>query len=147
MKPKHSLLIGAMLMLGVSSCSTSATPRTIRANNTNVIVKPLLAEVEVDVNKKITGTAKAKSLSDAKEMAKWNAMESSGADIVVDPIYKINQVFKKFEVTVTGFHGKYVKVSTVPDSEINKLEMYSGPKEVNTGGSVITRLKKVKNKN
>ena len=140
-------------LLGLQSCkvmkSTTTTPRTIESYETKILIKPLVAEVEVNVSKKITGTATIKTgkVEDAKELAKWNALEASGADIIVDPVYKVTVQGMIVTAEVTGFFGKYTKISTVEDEDIEKLDYYTVPNNSNGDGkgSVVTKLKKLKN--
>ncbi|UKN02133.1 hypothetical protein K6119_01205 [Paracrocinitomix mangrovi] len=152
---KNIIILSAMMMLVLSSCKvltqTKTTPRTIDAQDSEIIIKPLLAEVQVDVNKKITGSATItgsgqNSVNDAKTLAKWNALQSSGADIIVDPVYKVIISGASITAEVTGFYGKYTKISTVADEELEKLELYTVPANGESGSStsVVTKLKKLK---
>lgn len=121
-----------VIMSGLlSSCSiTKTTPRTLEINQPKVMVKPMIAEVKVDVSKKISGQAISKLNEEAaKEQAKWNAIEKSGADMIVDPVYNIVVSGKSWNVTVTGFHGKYIEIKTASAEEIEQLE-YLLPSEM-----------------
>ncbi|MCB9224030.1 MAG: hypothetical protein R2780_06490 [Crocinitomicaceae bacterium] len=142
------LAIG-LFSFGLTSCKVVRTsPRTIEAYKSKIIIKPLLAEVEVDLTKKITGVSSGKKVSvdDLKEMAKWDACEKSGADIIIDPVYKVTSTFLKTTVEVTGFYGKYVSIETVKEADLEKLEFYTTPSgsSEKQGGSVLTKLKKLK---
>ncbi|MFT4601021.1 MAG: molybdopterin-binding protein [Arenicella sp.] len=145
------ILTSACAVLILASCSvTKVTNRTIAATETEIIIKPLLAEVDVDVSKKIIGTATVTrmSVAEAKELAKWDALEKSGADIMIDPIYKITHSFwRKVTVEVTGFAGKYTEIAPMNEADLKNLELYkptSGSNE--TGGTVMTKLRKLKNR-
>jgi hypothetical protein len=145
---KKNILLGLAFVGLMSSCGllkiTKSTPRTVETYNSNIIIKPLVAEVEVDVNKKITATGISLSGNEeaAKEMAKWQAIQDSGADIIIDPVYHITIVGKKVTAVVTGYFGKYTKIETVTSTEVENLNMYVQP----SGGSasVVTKLKKLK---
>jgi hypothetical protein len=139
----------AFLAVGMTSCKIVRTsPRTIEAHKSKIIIKPLLAEVEVDLTKKITGTASGKKVSvdDLKEMAKWDACEKAGADIIIDPVFKITSTFMRTTVEVTGFYGKYVSIETVKETDLEKLEFYTAPsggsQNQQGGGSILKKLKK-----
>ncbi len=147
MKNLIVLLIGGTLFM--SSCAVSnariTTSRSINASHQNVVIKPLVAEVKVDINKKITGTATVKNgnVEQAKELAKWNALETSGADIIIDPVFDVTISTMTVTATVSGFHGKYISIETVKDEDLEKLEKYqvsSGKKEA----SVVNKLNKLK---
>jgi hypothetical protein len=144
------------LIVSLSSCAvtgtrTTATPRTIEANQGRIIVKPLIAEVEVDVNKKIEGSATNTKgdVESAKQLAKWEALNKSGADIIVDPVYYITTTTMTVQVKVVGFYGKYVSVETIEDTELDKLNLYIGNTgskgEVSTNKSLKNKLNKIKN--
>lgn len=147
----------ATLILALGSCAlptaintTTATPRTIEASKGRIIVKPLIAEVDVDVNKKIEGSSSNTSgdIESAKQLAKWEALTKSGADIIVDPVYYINQNGSNVTVRVIGFYGKYVSVETIEDTELDKLNLYIGTTEngeMSTNKSLKNKLNKLKN--
>jgi hypothetical protein len=149
---KITIITSVLFIAFLTSCSViKTTPRTVETYNSNIIIKPLIAEVEVDVNKKITaeGVNKKANVEAAKEMAKWNAIQVSGADIIVDPVYYIKTTGKTVVVTVTGYYGKYVKIESVKNEDIEKLNtfMESG----NAGGSssgtsIVSKLKKINKK-
>lgn len=144
---KKNIILGLAFVGLMSSCSIiKSTPRTVETYNSNIIIKPLVAEVEVDVNKKITATGVSTTGNEdaAKEMAKWQAIQDSGADIIIDPVYHITITGKKVTATVTGYFGKYTKIETVSSSEVENLNMYVQPAAGGSKGSVITKLKKLK---
>lgn len=145
---KKNILVGLAVLGLMSSCSIiKTTPRTVETYNSNIIIKPLVAEVEVDVNKKITATAVVTQGNEeqAKEMAKWQAIQDSGADIIVDPVYHITISAGKITCTVTGYYGKYTKIETVSSEDVENLNMYMQSENSAGGkGSVVTKLKKLK---
>lgn len=147
---KSKLLFSiAVIAFTLASCTTiRTTPRMIDAHDSKIIIKPLLAEVEVDLNKKITGTATARNMSadDVKELAKWDAITKSGADIIVDPVFKISTTWRTTTVEVTGFFGKYTSIKTVEESDLENLDLYTTPSNSSGGGSVLSKLKKLKKK-
>jgi len=139
------LIAGSMLTSCGVTKSRTVTNRTINASYQNIVIKPLVAEVDVDITKKITGTATVKNgnVEQAKDLAKWNAIETSGADIIIDPIFDITVNSLTVEAKVVGFFGKYTKIETIGDEDLEKLELYqinSKKKE----GSVVNKLEKLK---
>ncbi len=149
---KITLITGVVSVALLASCSIiKTTPRTVETYNSNIIVKPLIAEVEVDVNKKITaeGINKKGQVDAAKEIAKWNAIQASGADIIVDPVYHIKITGKTVVATVTGYYGKYTKIESVKNEDIEKLNTFMESGNSNSGGSgssVVSKLKKINKK-
>lgn len=147
---KNLLFTISITVLLLSSCSvTKTTARTIEANKSMVIIKPLLAVVEVDINKKITGKVTVKRrkvlLSEAKELAKADAILKSGADIIIDPVFRIVSSFNNLTVEVTGFFGKYTKIAPIEGKDLENLELYQEKKGYEKGG-VTSRLVKLKNR-
>lgn len=142
------VVIIALIGMVTVSCSMSrrtVTNRTINASSQNIIVKPLVAEVQVDITRKISGTGVVTNgnVNDAKELAKWNAINSSGADIIVDPIYDVSIKGMTVEAKVVGFFGKYVKIETVKDEDLDKIELYKINNKKNEA-SVVNKLEKFK---
>jgi len=157
---KRKLLLSlsvAVIAISMASCTvTKATNRTINAYDSQIIVKPLLAEVEVDLNKKINGTASARKMPvrEVKELAKWDALSKSGADIIIDPVYKITTsgLFKwnkMVTVEVIGFYGKYTDISIADAEDLKQMELYNIPSGGGSGssgggGGILSKLKKLK---
>lgn len=128
------------LLLGLIVISSSCTTTRISGTGVNFQptseIRPVEVDVVVDTNKKITGTSKSTFLlmnplfrfgqkqyadggfrgwnSKTKSAATYNAIKSSGADVVINPQYEIKKVngflwlWSTHEVTVSGFKGNYV---------------------------------------
>lgn len=158
---KRRILGFLLIAFVIGSCTTvRVTSRTIDASRNDIIVKPMLAEVEVDLNKKVTGTATIRGLikskktpiSQIKKLAHWDACEKSGADIIVDPVYKITKKIGSVTVEVFGFYGKYKSVETVQPAELENLNLYTMPSgsggigggTEGGGGFLKRKLKKMK---
>lgn len=93
---------------------------------------PVIADLKVDLDKKISGSSirqviryNESELQNSKESSLYNAITNSGADVVVDPIFKINitnndgrddKVTIKSEVT--GFFGKYTSIHKADATEL-----------------------------
>ena len=124
--------IGASL----SSCTTiKKSAQGVNFNPTDDIT-PVQVAIEVDSDKKITGKSKSVYLlnmpflrfgqkeftdggyrgiySKTKGAATYNAVKSSGADVVVNPQFELKRtngllwLWSTIEVNVTGFKGTYV---------------------------------------
>lgn len=93
---------------------------------------PVIADLKVDLDKKITGSSirQVNKFSDneigvTKEASMYNAITNSGADVLIDPIYKINisnNNGKDDKVTiqsdVSGFFGKYTSIHKADANEL-----------------------------
>ena len=85
---------------------------------------PVIADLKVDLEKKVSGTSIRQvdryndfELENTKQAALYNAMSNSGADVVVDPIYKVNITNNDgrddkitIQSEVSGFFGKYTSI-------------------------------------
>ena len=86
---------------------------------------PVLVDVDVDLNTRVTATSpKVKGVYDAISTAYYYALENSGADVIIDPVYKVTSHGKKSIATVTGFYGKYSNARKIKDAlpEFENLE-------------------------
>lgn len=123
---KRFFLIGSIALSSILvSCATSShQTRTQKVLRTPILTSPMVADVKVDLTKKIEGHAEDKSLEAAKSKARNEAVIKSGADIIVDPVYSYRKALVgKYKVTVQGFYGKYESVRNLnlPDTSIYKL--------------------------
>lgn len=137
----HKLLAIIIVALVFPSCSQMAYNKI----NTSVYetrqqdidkgalpFNPVIADLQVDLSKKISGTSIRQvsrfndlGLENTKEAALYNAVTNSGADVVVDPIFKINisnNDGRDEKVTiqseVTGFFGKYTSIHKATTAEL-----------------------------
>ena len=98
---------------------TKKTTRELSVAKSNIYQKSLIGDLQVDINKKITGIGVSKigNEEDAKNLAKWNAIERSGADAIVDPVYSITLSGKNVTANVTGYYGKFksIELATTDD--------------------------------
>ncbi|MEZ4937430.1 MAG: hypothetical protein R2799_07535 [Crocinitomicaceae bacterium] len=115
-------LIFMSLVLSVVAVSCTVKKYGTREQdivNQTIFTRPMVADVDVNVNKKIEGYAEDKMLDDAKSKARHDALTKSGADIIVDPVYSYEKpMYGKYKVTVQGYYGKYtsVKPMDIPDT-------------------------------
>lgn len=138
---KKVLIIAGVATFVLSSCAVSFANRKQKINNQTIYTTPMRADVEVDLNKKVTGTATQKGLALAKEAALYDAMQKSGADVIVDPIFTVRQVsMKNYQADVTGFYGKYsaIKKLDIADSLLYRMSNRAANKE---GGAAKPKFK------
>ena len=102
-------------MLWVSCSKKIYTARYIPIERETIPTKPLIATLDVDINKRTKGDAILKGktgvIENAKRMAIVDAMNNSGADVIVDPIFEITKKRKKVTCIVNGFYAKYAEVA------------------------------------
>lgn len=113
------LILFSTLML--SSCTTErAVVRTAVAAESKVIQKTLVADVKVNVSIKLRGTGISENGTEkhAKDLANWNALASSDATILIDPVYTITRDKKTYTAHVTGFHGVYENIETATEIDL-----------------------------
>ena len=131
MKRIYFILAAFVIAALFSSCSmTKYEARTYPGVRSNVLIVPMVAEVSVDINKKITGQGKSNNELAAKEAAIYNAIQLSGADMVIDPIYVITISRTSVMAQVTGFYGKYKEIR----KSLSQLNGFPDqlPKDINT---------------
>ncbi|UKN02132.1 hypothetical protein K6119_01200 [Paracrocinitomix mangrovi] len=122
MKHKLLLLPALFLSLLVVSCGSTkrATDRTIDRSESSVRQKTLIGEFKVDLTKKIKGTSVVKngSMEDAKNLAKWDAIEKSGAHAIVDPIFDFDISGRTISCNVSGYFAKFDKIETATEQDL-----------------------------
>lgn len=141
-KKINYLILGSMFISACSSTSLNKINSTIYETRQQPINKgaipynPVVVDLNVDVNKKITGSSIRQvdrfndfELENTKQAAMYNAMTNSGADVVIDPIYKItitNNDGRDTKVTiqaeVTGFYAKYTNAHKADATELQNMK-------------------------
>ena len=121
-------LFFASLLLGVASCApskllvkkTNSKEYNVEVNQTGVVMRPLLADLDVVTERKSV-TYKAPinlSMSDIKNNAMQLFLETHKCDYVVDPIFTTsttveNKKLTLIEVKLTGLSATYKKIYQV----------------------------------
>jgi hypothetical protein len=97
---------------------------------------PVVVDLSVDINKKVSGTSIRQvdryndfELENTKQAALYNAMSNSGADVVIDPIFKVNITNNDgrddkitIQAEVSGFYAKYTNAHKADATEIQNLK-------------------------
>lgn len=118
MKSKILLLV---LSTSLISCSKSyVSHRSVNIQRKDLITNSLVADVSVDLQKKITAESGRKNnINLAMDDAYFNAITNNKIDILVDPVYNITTTPRilifggKAIATVTGFPGKYTSTKPI----------------------------------
>ncbi|MBE6251254.1 MAG: hypothetical protein E7111_06310 [Bacteroidales bacterium] len=111
---KRIIIMSMAALVCLCSCSTyQYSTRQVAINNQNITAAPTVVDVKVDYTKRISETSrKCKSQAEAMQEAKYNAIVKNNIDVLVDMIYKVENVGRKYIVTITGFAGYYVNSRT-----------------------------------
>ncbi len=99
--------------------------------------------VDLDVSEvKVTGTATGmrSKLDRVKNMALSEALRSSQADVIVDPVYVSEVVGNKVTVTVTGYPAVYKNFRAATEGDVPLLE--TGVLKEATVSKVVTEPEK-----
>lgn len=157
------LVVSAMVC---ASCTQKVyTSRSQYINRGNIPTNPLVADLKVDLTKKLTGTGTAKGKSAtvevAKEVAIYNAINGSGADMLVDPIcnctikpgiilpfpFLIPIPYRQKKVTceVTGYFAVYTNIHTASDDEVRRIkDLNGGGGAQQTGQNIVIQTRGAK---
>ncbi|MEX1002503.1 MAG: hypothetical protein WDZ35_10355 [Crocinitomicaceae bacterium] len=122
MKIQITHILSIILALLFTSCAATknAEVNQISSSETHVVSKTIVGEVKVDLTKPISGKAVLANgnIEDAKAMATWNALQSSGSHIMIDPIYKVTQVDLNVTCEVKGYYAEYSDIRTATDQDL-----------------------------
>lgn len=152
-----SVLVFSLIVLFNSCSSIKHSYRQVEIPEQNLLVTPVLVDLDVDLNKRVYAVSpKVKGVNDAISTAYYMALEKSGADVIVDPVYKVESGRKKSIATVSGFYGKYSNVRKVVDAiqeyedldttNIKKALMLINGFKMPTTPTIISETKKQKKK-
>lgn len=120
------LWVSATALLGSCSSTQSAyTSRLQDVDRNSVTAEKKTAELDVDLSKRINAKSSWQlSKQQAMKEAEYLALQQSGADVIVDPLYRIttSPMFNSkdgakwylvnYKAEVTGFGGKYKALKT-----------------------------------
>ena len=136
MKKLRLIVIAISVLLTSCSVLKTSSIKTFDIHDTGVVQTPVL--VDLDVNEaKVTGTAEGDKddLKQIKEDAILDALESSGADVLVEPRFKTVTHRGKTVVTVTGYPAVYKNFRPLTNDEILLYE--NGILQEAEGGKVV----------
>lgn len=146
MKKIKYFIVSIITVMFASSCSqmtfnkintTVYETRQQDINKGAIPYNPVIADLKVDLDKKISGTSIRQvnryndfELDNTKQAALYNAMSNSGADVVVDPIYKVNITNNDgrddkitIQSEVSGFFGKYTNIHKADATELSNASI------------------------
>ncbi len=126
-----SLTIIAFIMSSCAS-SKSTTAKTMEITKTGIIQKTVVVDLKVSETK-VTGTATGNATKRAQvnNEAVAAALKSTGADVLVEPIYSSVTNGTIITVTVTGYPATYHNFRPLKASDLELL-LIGASKEVKT---------------
>ena len=112
MKTKNLILafaVGGLMLLQASCTTYSYTSRSTRVDQRVINSSEATAELQIDYKKKVTATSDFQKFpGQAKQQAIYQCITNNGIDVLVDPIFQIeNRPFVGYRATVLGFAGNY----------------------------------------
>ena len=124
---KHNSTIFILLVVAFALSSCVATKRTAyhqNVSNTAIIQAPLISDMEVDVNRKVSATYRAykSNEADAKQGALYDAMKQNNCDVILHPYYETKFYPKVIEVTVSGICARYKTVRKPNLEDISTMQ-------------------------
>ena len=148
-----NIVFAASTMLILSSCA-STTKQVVPVRREEISISPLVAPMKVadyscDMSQKVTGTfignltSSAEVISNYKDQAVTEAINSVGCDFLVNPTYTIQRVGGKLNVNVTGYAAKYTELRDLVPSDTLWMDQNQS---VPTRGHVLPTISKGKNR-
>lgn len=135
--------------------STDSQDYRVNSNQTNLILRPLMADLSIEnVRKEITySNQNIFSIEDLKANAIQLFLKTHFCDYVVDPIFSITKTMerskvKEITIILTGFPAMYTKiyqVDSLPKSVLQNQEIDKSPKRLDYINSFKKTESKIEN--
>lgn len=120
---KKNLLLVLTVVLFSSCARNFYSHRSVNVEKNNLITTPVVTDLSVDFSKKITAKSDPKkTVAAAKDEAYYRAITSNPIDVLVDPIYNIEEkptilfLRRRSTAEVTGFAAKYTSPKNVHEA-------------------------------
>ena len=117
------LFIGIAVCFLANSCSPKFTVREYKnldVSKSTIATLPKIADLKIE-DKKVTATVTSKINKETLDILKSNvmllALNQSGADLLIEPIYEVSQEKRTIKVTVSGFPAKIIGFRDVQASD------------------------------
>ena len=113
--------------IALSSCASySYTSRSTAINRKDMNATAMIVDVRPDFTKRIAAeSTRCKTITEARDEARYRAITDNRCDVIVDPVYKIEQRGMKFKAYLTGFAGFYEN----PRSLLQDIQLYKDVKK------------------
>jgi hypothetical protein len=120
---KKNLLLILTVVLFSSCAKNFYSHRSVNVEKNNLITTPVVTDLNVDFSKKVNAKSDPKkTVAAAKDEAYYRAITNNPIDVLVDPIYNIEEkptllIFRRRSTAeVTGFAAKYANAKNVHDA-------------------------------
>lgn len=149
-------ILGFMNSCGMTSSAMKITTRNNRTNhinNTPILTFPLVMDLEVDMTKKVKGTATGNlsfgvSEEYYKELALSQAIINANCDVLIEPTYLVTKNLvatskgqkTSVEVEVSGYPGKYKNPRNVSASDTTMIKFISKTISGNVTKTTVTTV-------
>ena len=104
-----SLVLGGLLLMQVSCTTYSYTSRSTQVSQRVINSSEATADIKIDYSKKVSASSDYQKFpNQAKQQAIYQCIMNSGIDVLVDPIFQVeNRTGAGYRATVVGFAGHY----------------------------------------
>ena len=139
----YKILAIALVTITVTSCGVikQNTVKSSDVNGPTVIQKPVVVDLDVK-EQKVTGTysdKSSKSIGYVKQMALYDALQKSNADVIVEPRYVVTKTFRKIDVTVTGYPATYKNFRPMEVQDTLFISPNVSESKINGGFSIVKK--------
>ena len=133
MKKLNQTKLAILTLFFLSACSVtkkSVSSDTMNIIKTDIVTKPQIADIEVE-SRKIEGFAEVRKKDyypNPKEacinLALKDATKKGNCDVVVQPMYEVEETGRYINVKVSGFAGSYKKFRAIQDADTSTFIAY-----------------------
>lgn len=104
-----ALVLGGLMLVQAGCTTYSYTSRSTSVRQRVINSHEATADIEINYQKKVTATSDFQKFpNQAKQQAIYQCIMNSGIDVLIDPIFQIeNRPITGYRATVTGFAGYY----------------------------------------
>lgn len=111
---KYSIILATIAILLGSCSSMQYTSRQVNVAKQDIIASPTIVDIRVDYSKRITVTSRLhKTIQESIQEARYEALIQGNADVIVDPVFKVEHQGFRYKVSLTGFAGYYENSRTL----------------------------------
>ncbi len=124
----NKYIIYFIFLVFLSSCSTMSrlnSAATEDIDKRGIVQSPMMLDMDVS-DTRVTGVAQAKTKEDAKQNAVANALEGTGADLLIDPNYSITSSTGRVTASVSGFPATYKNIRQYKPLTNNSVDEVEG---------------------
>lgn len=117
-----ALALGGLMLMQVGCTTYSYTSRSTKVDQRVINSSKATADIQIDYKKKVTATSDFQKFpNQAKQQAIYQCILNNGIDVLVDPIFQVeNRPVTGYRATVNGFAGYYKEGVSDLDKVIEK---------------------------